>query len=128
MNESLKSVSTNAYSQFTVTFNGSAVGIDKITNSGSYIYLTLNRYASDGEVVNVSYTPGSYPLEDTRGGRIAAFEGVFVRNTHDKQPPQLTETGVTGNRLTLTYNKALDINSIPLVSHFSVLVNRRPGM
>lgn len=125
LNESLKSVSTNAYSQFTVTFNGSAVGIDKITNSGSYIYLTLNRYASDGEVVNVSYTPGSYPLEDTRGGRIAAFEGVFVRNTHDKQPPQLTETGVTGNRLTLTYNKALDINSIPLVSHFSVLVNEK---
>ncbi|WP_374016452.1 Ig-like domain-containing protein [Paenibacillus thiaminolyticus] len=125
LNESIKSVSTHAYSQFTVTFNGSTVGVDKITNSGSYIYLTLNRYASDGDVIKISYTPGSYPLEDTRGGQIPAFEGVFVRNSHDRQPPQLTETGVTGNRLIMTYNKALDKNSIPLVSHFSVLVNEK---
>ncbi|MFL1676547.1 Ig-like domain-containing protein [Paenibacillus dendritiformis] len=125
LNESIKSVSTYAYSQFTVTFNGSTVGVDKITNSGSYIYLTLNRYASDGDVIKVSYTPGSYPIEDTGGGQIPAFEGVFVRNSHDRQPPQLTETGVTGNRVTLTYNKALDKNSIPLVSHFSVLVNEK---
>ncbi|GAC40998.1 Ig-like domain-containing protein [Paenibacillus popilliae] len=125
LNESLKTVSTNAYNQFTVTFNDSTVGVDEISNSGSYIYLTLSRHASDGDVIKVSYTPGSYPLEDTRGGVISAFEGVFVRNTHDKQPPQLTETGVTGNRLTLTYNKALDKNSIPLVSHYSVLVNEK---
>ncbi|MBN3523889.1 Ig-like domain-containing protein [Paenibacillus apiarius] len=124
--ESLKDVSSYAGGQFTVTYDGSSVGIDKISNSGSGLYLTMNRSVSDGEVVKISYTPGSYPLEDRYGIKIDAFEGEFVRNTKDKKPPELTETNVISNKLTLIYNKALDKNSIPLNNHYSVLVNDKP--
>lgn len=126
--DSLKSVSSYADGQFTVTYNDSSVGIDKLShNSGSStVTLSLNRSVSNGDVVKVSYTPGNYPLEDTRGSKVGTIDEFFVRNSYDNKPPELKEATALGTKMILKYNKPMDKNNIPMKSHFSVLVNEKP--
>lgn len=125
--DSLKSVSSYADGQFTVTYNDSTVGIDKLSHnsSSSTVTLSLNRSVSNGDVVKVSYTPGNYPLEDTRGSKVGTIDEFFVRNSYDNKPPELTEVTVLGTKMILKYNKPMDKNNIPMKNQFSVLVNEK---
>ncbi|MEK4513099.1 SwmB domain-containing protein [Paenibacillus sp. FSL K6-2524] len=125
-NESLKSVSSYAYQQFTVTADGASKGIDRISQSSTTITLYLSSSVSNGDVVKVSYSPGSYPLQDYRGMDIAAFNDFLVRNYNDTRPPEFTGVEGSGNKVILTYNEALRTSNIPLKSYFSVLVNNTP--
>lgn len=124
--DSLKSVSSYAYQQFSVTADGYSKGINSISQSGRIVTLYLSSSVSNGEVVKVSYSPGSYPLQDSRGQNIAAFNDYFVRNSYDTKPPEVTSIEGSGNKIVLTYNEALRTTSIPLKSQFSVLVNNSP--
>ncbi|WP_239484133.1 SwmB domain-containing protein [Paenibacillus rhizolycopersici] len=124
--ESLKSVSSYAYQQFTVTADGYSKGINSISQSGSTVTLYLSSSVSNGEVIKVSYSPGSYPLQDTRGQNISAFNDYFVRNYSDNKSPEFTSVEGSGNKIVLTYNEALRTTNIPLKSQFSVLVNNLP--
>lgn len=124
--ESLKDVSSNAYQQFKVTADGQTKTINKISKSGSLIYLYLNSSVSNGDVVQVSYTPGSYPLQDYRGQNIAAFSDYFVRNYNDNKAPEFTKIEGSGSKIIITYNEALRSTSIPMKSQYSVLVNNSP--
>lgn len=124
--ESLKDVSTYAYQQFTVTADGQTKGINRISKSGSLIYLYLNSAVSNGDVVKVSYTPGSYPLQDYRGQNIAPFSDYFVRNYNDTKAPEFTKIEGSGSKIIITYNEALRSTSIPMKSQYSVLVNNSP--
>lgn len=125
--ETLKSPSSYAYQQFTVTGDGSSKGISSISHSGgSTITLNLSSSINDGEVVKVSYAPGSYPLQDNRGNNIAAFSDYYVRNTYDTKAPIFQSAAGTGNKIVLNYNEALRTTIIPLKSQFSVLVNNAP--
>jgi trimeric autotransporter adhesin len=121
--ESLKNVSSYAYQQFSVTADGYSKGINSLSQSGSAVTLYLSSSVSNGEVVKVSYSPGSYPLQDSRGQNIAGFNDYFVRNYNDTKPPELTTVEGSGNKVILTYNEALSTTSIPMNSQFSVLVN-----
>lgn len=122
--ESLKSISSYAYGQFTVTANGSTKSISSISSYGSNgIYLTLDSAVGNGEVVKVSYQPGSYPLQDYRNNNIAPFTDYFVRNTNDTIPPEFQSVEGAGNKIILTYNEPLRTTPLPLKSQFSVLVN-----
>lgn len=122
--ESLKSISSSAYDQFTVTANGSTKSIRSITAYGSSgINLTLDSEVGNGEVVKVSYQPGSYPLQDNRSNNIAPFTDYFIRNYKDNIPPEFQGVEGAGNKITLTYNEPLRTTPLPLKSQFSVLVN-----
>ncbi|EOS54129.1 SwmB domain-containing protein [Paenibacillus barengoltzii] len=124
--DSLKSPSSYAYQQFTVTANGSSRGISSLSHSGSTITLYLSSLISNGDVVKVSYTPGSYPLQDYRGFDIAGFTDYFVRNTYDSVAPVFQGVEGSGNKVILTYNEALRTSPTPLKSQFSILVNNAP--
>jgi uncharacterized repeat protein (TIGR02059 family) len=124
--DSLKSVSSYAYQQFSVTADGYSKGINGISQSGRIVTLYLSSSVSNGEVVKVSYSPGSYPLQDSRGQNIAAFSDYYVRNSYDTKPPEVTNIEGSGNKIVLTYNEALRTTSIPMKSQFSVLVNNSP--
>ncbi|MGG4554747.1 SwmB domain-containing protein [Paenibacillus humicus] len=124
--ESLKDVSSNAYQQFKVTADGQTKTINRISKSGSLIYLYLNSSVANGDVVQVSYTPGSYPLQDYRGQNIAAFSDYFVRNYNDNKAPEFTKIEGSGSKIIITYNEALRSTSIPMKSQYSVLVNNSP--
>lgn len=124
--DSLKSPSSYAYQQFTVTANGSSRGVSSLSHSGSTITLYLSSSISNGDVVKVSYSPGSYPLQDYRGFDIAGFTDYFVRNTYDSVAPVFQSVEGSGNKVVLTYNEALRTSPTPLKSQFSVLVNNSP--
>ncbi|MUG88011.1 hypothetical protein GNP92_16830 [Paenibacillus timonensis] len=124
--DSLKSPSTYAYQQFTVTANGSSKGVSSLSHSGSTMTLYLSSSISNGDVVKVSYTPGSYPLQDYRGFDIAGFTDYFVRNTYDSVAPVFQGVEGSGNKVILTYNEALRTSPTPLKSQFSILVNNAP--
>jgi uncharacterized repeat protein (TIGR02059 family) len=124
--ESLKGLSSSyAYEQFTVTANGSTKSIKSISsyNGSSGVTLTLDSSVGNGEVIKVSYQPGSYPLQDFRGNNIAPFTDFFVRNYNDSIPPEFTGVSGSGNKIVLTYNEPLRTSPLPLKSQFSVLVN-----
>ncbi|GIO42034.1 Ig-like domain-containing protein [Paenibacillus apis] len=124
--DSMKSVSTYAYEQFTITADGYSKGIDRISQSGSTVTLYLSSSVGNGEVVRVSYSPGSYPLQDLRGQNIAGFADYYVRNSYDTVPPKLTSVEGSGTSIILTYDEALRTTSVPMKSQFSVLVNNAP--
>lgn len=124
--ESIKDVSSLAYEQFKVTADGETKTINRISKSGSYIYLYLNSSVSNGDVVKVSYTPGSYPLQDYRGQNIAPFSDYFIRNYNDTKAPEFTKIEGSGSKIVITYNEALRSTSIPMKSQYSVLVNNSP--
>ncbi|MEK4360402.1 SwmB domain-containing protein [Paenibacillus sp. FSL M7-1455] len=126
-NQSLKSVSSFAYEQFTVKADDTAVDIKSISQSGQTVYLTLSSPVSDGQVVKVSYKPGNYPLQDSRGQNISAFTDFFVRNYQDTKPPVFQKAEGTDKKVTLTYNEPLSTTNIPMKSQFSVLVNGAPN-
>ncbi|MCL6601883.1 MAG: Ig-like domain-containing protein [Paenibacillus sp.] len=120
-NDSIKAVSSYAYSQFSVTSDGSSLGINSITSNGSNVYLVLNNAPSSGGVVRVSYHGGSYPLQDLIGQNIAIFSNFYVRNSNDTTVPQLQSATGSGNKIIITYNEGLSTSNIPLNSQFSVL-------
>ncbi|WP_308531159.1 SwmB domain-containing protein [uncultured Paenibacillus sp.] len=124
--DTLKSVSSYAYQQFSVTADGYSKGINSITQGGSTVTLSLSSSVSNGEIVKVSYYPGSYPLQDYRGQDIPSFTDYFVRNYNDTKPPEFQGAEGSGNKIILTYNEALKTTSIPMKSQFSVLVNNSP--
>ncbi|MGG6312640.1 Ig-like domain-containing protein [Paenibacillus macerans] len=124
--DTLKSVSSYAYQQFSVTADGYSKGINSISQSGTAVTLYLSSAVTNGEVVKVSYSPGSYPLQDSRGQNISGFADYFVRNYNDTRPPEFTAVEGSGSSIILTYNEALSTTSIPMKSQFSVLVNNSP--
>jgi len=120
-NDSLKSASTYAYNQFTVTADGYSLGTYSISSSGNTVYLRLNNTPSNGQSIAVSYSPGSYPLQDLSSQNIPAFTNFYVRNYNDTIAPVLSGATGTGNKVTLTYNEGLSTTSLPTKSQFSVL-------
>lgn len=124
--ESLKSPSTYAYQQFTVTGDGSPIGISSMSHSGRSVYLYLSRSISNGEVIRVSYAPGSYPLQDYRGWELSGFGDYFVRNYNDTVAPVFKGAEGSDRTVVLNYNEALRTSELPLKSQFSVLVNNAP--
>ncbi|WP_410770786.1 SwmB domain-containing protein [Fontibacillus sp. BL9] len=124
--ETIKSPSSYAYQQFTVTADGTTKTISSLSHSGSTITLYLSSSISNGEVVKVSYIPGSYPLQDYRGMQIAGFSDYFVRNTYDTVAPLFKGAEGSGRTVVLNYNELLRTSLLPLKSQFSVLVNNSP--
>ncbi|WP_018754739.1 Ig-like domain-containing protein [Paenibacillus terrigena] len=125
--DSINNLSSYAYTQFTVTANGSTKSISSnSTYNSSSITLTLDSSVSNGEVIKVSYSPGSYPLMSYYGTPISSFSDFFIRNYNDNVAPKLESTSVNGNKLVLTYNEAIDSSFVPMKSHYSVLVNDKP--
>ncbi|MDO7906549.1 Ig-like domain-containing protein [Paenibacillus sp. JX-17] len=125
-NDTIKTPSTSAYSQFQVTADGSGIGVNSLYWNGSYLTLNLSRGVTDGQVVKLSYAPGSYPLQDLRGQNVSAFTDFFVRNTLDSKPPVLEKAEATGSTVLLTYNEALREDRLPAKNQFSVLSGSTP--
>ena len=123
-NEALDTASTPATSAFTVTLAGTATTVSGVSVTGSTVTLTLSPAAAHDETVVVSYVvPNANRIQDTAGNDALAFANRSVaNNTPDTTAPLLSTATVTGNSLVLTYNEALDTNSTPAVSAYTVTV------
>ncbi|MDR6726520.1 putative repeat protein (TIGR02059 family) [Paenibacillus amylolyticus] len=125
--ETVYITSSDAARQFSVTADQSNVGINSISiNGSSVVTLNLSRSITDGEVVRVAYTPGAWPVKDTRGQALAGFSGFYVRNSIDTKPPEFKSAEVSGNKLWIRYNEPLNTTNKPTNSQYSVLVDGKP--
>jgi len=125
-NDSLKPVSSYASNQFSVTSDGTVLGINSITSGGGTVYLTLSSAPANGSIVRVSYNAASYPLQDVFGQNIANFSNFFIRNANDTIIPQLQTATGSGNKIVLTYNEGLSTTNQPANNQFSVLAAKIP--
>ncbi|WP_440113509.1 SwmB domain-containing protein [Paenibacillus sp. QZ-Y1] len=122
--ETVYITSSDAMRQFSVTADQSAVSINSISvNGSSAVTLNLSRSITDGEVVRVAYTPGSWPVKDSRGQALAGFSGLYVRNTIDTKAPVFQSAEVSGSKMWVRYNEPLNTINKPLKSQYSVLVD-----
>ncbi len=107
---------------YSVTVAGGAdPAVSNVSVSGTTVTLILADAVTAGQVVTATYTPGSNPVQDGSGLDALPLTGEEVDNT---TPPIPASGGVsaTGNKLTLTFNAALDIGpgKLPPASAFTV--------
>ena len=121
---------------YTVTVNGVDVqdGVSAVSSvSGQVVTLVLATAVERVDEVKISYakpTTGSV-IEDDAGTPNAAesFDDYDVTNNtpRDTVPPRIRHAFVNGDKLTLTYNEALDRNSVPATTAYTVKVNDGAG-
>ncbi|WP_342480749.1 Ig-like domain-containing protein [Paenibacillus sp. FSL L8-0340] len=126
-NDTLKAISNNAFSQFSVYADGVSLGVVSSTSSGSTVILGLSNDAANGQTIRVTYYAGSYPIQDQYSQNIANFSDFYIRNTSDSTAPVYQSAAGSGNKIVLTYNEGLSTANLPMNSQFSVLVGNTPN-
>ncbi len=107
--------------------------VSALTVQTSSVALTLSPNVKEGAAVAVSYDAtqaGANPLQDAAGGAVASFSSLSVTNTTDTAPVYVSGS-VNGTAVRLTFDQALDTESVPPVvsqgcstlSAFRVTVN-----
>ncbi|MES3005928.1 MAG: SwmB domain-containing protein [Patescibacteria group bacterium] len=127
-NEALDTGSTPATGDFVVNVEGSPVSISSVNVTGSTVVLALASPVGMGDTVNISYSPGDNPIQDYSAGNNAGLlSEESVTNNTDTAPPVLSDAGIDGATLTLTYDEPLNAASSTLsTGDFVVDVNSSP--
>lgn len=128
-NANLDTTKTPLAAAFSIT--GHTVSAPTVqTNS---VALTLSPNVKEGAAVAVSYDAtqaGANPLQGATGGAVASFSSLSATNTTDTAPVYVSGS-VNGTAVRLTFDQALDTESVPPVvsqgrstlSAFRVTVN-----
>ena len=104
--EALDGGSEPATGAFTVTVGGAGRTVSGVSISGSVVTLTLNPEVEHGDTgIQVSYTPGTNPIQDAVGNDAVEIGNQRVTNTTDapNTAPEIT----TGAALSVRENQAL---------------------
>ena len=121
MARTLDEGSQPAASDFTVMVAGEARMVSSAVVSGSMVTLTLASAVMPGEAVMVSYAPGTNPIQDMAEYPALAISKMVVMNkTIVETPPKFSGATVDGATLVLTYDEALDEESVPAPSDYVV--------
>lgn len=119
--------SVPASSDFALAVDGLAyLGSLTPTVSGSRVTLALSPKLSFGQVLTLSYTKGTNPIQDLAGNDAASFSNQSVANqVLDTDAPTLTslQSNTAGNKVILTYNRTLDTGQTLSTSDFQLSVN-----
>lgn len=128
-NETLLSTAVPSASDFTLKVSGSTYSSANIaiSLSGSSALLTLSGAAiQPGQTVTIGYAPGLNKMQDEHGNTVIAFTDQLVANnsTDTRAPLPLTQsTNQAGTAITITFDEALKLDSIPAASDFSITKN-----
>ena len=119
--QDLDASSQPAATDFTVMVAGEARMVSSAVVSGSMVTLTLASAVMPGDAVMVSYTPGTNPIQDMAGDPAPAIADMAVMNKPIVEtPPKFSGATVDGATLVLTYDEALDEESVPAPSDYVV--------
>ena len=118
--EYLDTGSVPATDAWAVTVGEAAAAVTGVTMSGPTVTLALAAPVGIGQPATVGYTAGARPLRDLSGNAAADFSGRSVDDDREVGLDPGTPPVVTGRSLVLTFNGALDANSVPAVAAFTV--------
>ncbi len=121
-NEALDETSQPATEDYTVTVDSVDRGVTAVDVSGSTVTLTLAPAVVASDTVKVSYTRRTNPVQDSDGARAGEFTDELVTNNTTPAPPVYVPLSgvVNGDTLTLTYDEALDPDSEPATTTYTV--------
>ena len=129
--QDLDTGSVPAADAYSVTVNGTAAEPLSVSVSGRTVTLTLANAVTTADIVTVTYTPGSNPVQDGSGLDALPLSGRTV-DTVDTTAPELASAVVpsTGDRLSLTFDEDLDIaaDRLPPANAFIVKVEDDPDV
>ena len=126
--EALDESSVPAASAFLVYVAGAPVSVEDVEVDGRAVRLTLASAAAHGDTGSVKYVaPSANPIRDPAGNKAENTAGhrVWTNNTpepRDTTAPTLSSATVTNATLVLAYNEALDEDSVPATSAYTVRV------
>jgi len=128
--ESLDTINSLAYTQFTVTANGKVVTIQRLAQSNNSLVFTMNESIASNATVIVSYVQGLYPLSGLSNNKVASFShtvGTSSNSGGSNTPgaPVLQTISLIADKLYLKYNKTINSSTKPGTYQYSVLVNGR---
>jgi len=106
-NRALNPESVPVPANFYVTVNGVSRAISAVEINGSTVLLKLQIEVASGQIVKLSYSPGTRPIEDLTGKSAVAFANRDVTNNPDTTPPRVISGTVSGSIINLVFNKDL---------------------
>lgn len=118
-------------SRFTVESAGRRIAVTNVAAHATdkTITLTLAEPVEKGKTTKISYADPTYAddaraIQDQYGNDAPSFTDRRVSNaTQDSVPAKITGASVSGDKLVLSFTKALDASMTPVASRFSVTVN-----
>ncbi|MFC1957812.1 SwmB domain-containing protein, partial [Chloroflexota bacterium] len=123
--KSLDGTSTPATGDFTI--GGADAGgraVSSVAVSGTTVTLTMDSAIVFGNVITISYTAGTNPIQDTVGNDAANLTNQSVtNNVADVAAPVLSTATVENAApadIVLTYDKSLDAVSVPATGDFTI--------
>ena len=113
-----------ATSAFTVKIDDVGTPVTAVAIAETVLRLTVPAAATAGQVFLVSYRPpDSNPIVSRDGAEAVAFTDAQVTNrVGDRTPPGIDSLYISGAHLSLVYEEALDADSTPDASAFTVSV------
>lgn len=121
--ENLATLSSYAYSQFSIYIGGSYYTPTSVYSSGNKVIIAVNASIDSSSNVRVSYTAGSYPLQDASGNKVDNFSSYSLTSTVDTSVPTFQSIEAYGSSVIITYNKTLDAYRRPSTGQYTVIVN-----
>lgn len=121
--KNLASVSSYAYSQFSVYVGGNYYTPTSVYSTANKVILAVNTSIDSSSSVRVSYSAGSYPLQDAAGNKVSNFSNYSLSSSVDTSLPTVQTIDAYGTSIIITYNKTLDSARRPSTSQYSVIVN-----
>jgi len=129
--ESLDTLSSLAYTQFTVTANGKVVTIQRLAQSNNSLVFTMNESIASNATVIVSYVQGLYPISGLSSNKVVSFSHTVGTSSNSgggsntTGAPTLQTISLIADKLYLKYNKTINSSTKPGAYQYSVLVNGR---
>ncbi|RUT44652.1 hypothetical protein EJP82_16965 [Paenibacillus anaericanus] len=123
LNEDLNGNSIPAVSSFYITVDGVSRPATAISISGATVKVTLSSAIMNGQVVKLSYSkPSSGGIQDLLQNQALDISNRDVTPLVGPIAPTLVSGSVSGNTITLTFNKELATASSNAYQQFSVYI------
>ena len=125
--EHLDTGSAPAPGAWTVTVGGARAPVTAVNMIGATVTLALATPVGVGEPATVGYTAGARPLRDHSGNAAADFSARAVDDDREVALDPATPPAVRAKSLVLTFDGALDEDSVPAPGAFTVVVDTTPN-
>ncbi|MWC27202.1 Ig-like domain-containing protein [Paenibacillus sp. MMS18-CY102] len=122
-NEDLDPNSVPSTANYYVTVNDVPRAVIGVKISGATVSIQLQSSVVFGQVVKVSYSKGTAPIQDVSRNASTSFTGYTVTNTSDTTQPRPLSGTVTGNTVTLQFSEDLAALNNYAYYQFQVKVN-----
>lgn len=129
--ENLETIHSLAFTQFSVTVNGVATTISRISQSNNSLVFTLGNSIASGSAVVVHYVEGLYPITGLSSNKVVSFSHTVGTTTggggggNVPGAPVMQSISLSGDKLYIRYNKSMSSSSTPGTYQYAVLVNGR---